>query len=208
MIKLLTLLKRKNKKKVLYSYYKEQLKNNTSDNSEQSNEPIVPIQRKKRITEGQVKKSDEVSVKGINRSIVIEVESFESGIGCSHICKVIKNYILSKGKSVTVVQDFKDIITSYNTSQFIIYDKGNRKEKKANFYDIKIVVCLLEDTYLRKLKDNLNVEYRYFFNHVPFNKTSKVSELMEDYKYFCFPVCFPDTLDKTVGKELKQILKL
>ena len=207
-------LKRK-RKKTLYASYKE--KKNQAMSVEVKEESDSQIKREKRVKIEKNKKMDKEQKSFnkelvSNRTIIISVTSLKDGIGCSHICNLLKSYIESKKRTAIILNEQNNVFDYFDRYNYVILDYGNVSIDTINDYklsDIKILMCILDDMYLRVLNDKyLTVDKWYFFNHVPEKMKGEVAAYMEDYNYYCVPTCVPNALNKEIKREFAKIIKI
>lgn len=223
------IFKVKKKKILLYENFLEEQKKAISEAAESEREINIKEEPKEKKRK-EKKEKDKVNFIDLDMSIIIAVSTLKNAIGCSHIAKTLSYYIKTElNKSVCIV-DFSDIVKTYDINgvpvfkkemlsdlydkyKYIILDSGKfslANKKVINQAHVKIMCCVLEDSYLRELADFVEAEdvlkkWKYIFNHVPEKKVKKVDALMEDYQYWCMPVNDGISFEKEMKEAFKRL---
>ncbi len=214
---------RKKSKKTLYASYMEKKKHAMSVDVKET-DVDTKIMKKVKIEKPEKKVKIEKSKKRdkenknvpkepvTKRTIVISVSSLKNGIGCSHICRLLQSYIESKKKSVIILNEQNSAFDYFDKFDYIILDYGSVNIDKIDMYklsDIKIMMCILDNEYLKELYEKCLTEDKwYFFNHVPSELKGEVAAYMEDFNFYCVPACVPNALNKEIKREFAKVLKL
>ena len=202
----------KKKKSKLYKSFIESKSKVTADRSEKEKTPGRE-EKAKKLSKKRDKEKKTVSKEPVTkRTIVISVSSLKNGIGCSLICRLLQSYIESKKKSVIILNEQNSAFDYFDKFDYIILDYGSVNIDKIDLYklsDIKIMMCILDDMYLKELYEKCLTEDKwYFFNHVPSELKGEVAAYMEDFNYYCVPACVPNALNKEIKREFAKVLKL
>lgn len=144
-------------------------------------------------------------------TVTIAICSLSHGAGCTHLVKTLSYFIRDElKKKVCIVRYYvkdddiqevdtfnhEDIYMLHEKYDFIILDVGPYEpqvHKEVKIAALKIMCSVLNQSSLKLLADFIREEdnptkWKYFFNHVPPNKISEVSDLMEDYQHLCMPL--------------------
>lgn len=161
----------------------------------------------------------------VKRKLVVATTSLKNGVGSSYTGMAVANYLLKVGKEKTCflhsgcgyVEEFLDsnidsiyypcnMSEVYSDYGYIVYDGGTLRDVDKNFLDrsdIKLMLCWLNEEYIRLLADFIKTRndinnWIFVFNNIPDKKTEKAYALMEDYGVCCLPIFDASHLDKKV----------
>lgn len=203
--------KRKNKK-VLYKEYKSQkLISNEVDKEESYSNAISKNHKvkKEKIKKEKKIKEEKYEINNI-RNKVVSVTSLKNGVGSSHIAQMIYHYLLQKNMNVCLLTSTDDFYKNYDIYDHLVVDYGCTDIKNSNEYrlsDKKVVVCKLDSEHKKLLESSeLSEENFYYFSFVPNEKKGEVFALMEDFKYWCVPICVPESQSKEIKREFARLL--
>lgn len=168
-------------------------------------------------------------------SVVLAVTSIKKGVGCSHVARLLANYMSQVEKRHTCFIDcsrplysspegllpgidvltFSELTAAYSRYDCIVMDIGSdykRFQSEIIRATIKVMCCtaddeVMESVYRFMMQNSQSETWVYAYNHVQSKvKTRRVEELMEDYKYILIPANDEENLTRAVCKDIRRVL--
>lgn len=164
---------------------------------------IKKNKKKKKIKRANTRKN---SFLNLETSVVIIIYSMKKGIGCTHIANSFADYLFKLKRSVCILGEtsipnesiptyhIDSFYDTFGKHDFIVVDAGcSSYQNVLKFAHIKIMMCVNEEDYLKKINDFIKKEehpkkWKYLFNFVPEKNQKEVHACMEEYQHFCLPV--------------------